>query len=127
MEREHEVRLRRNIEELLRSRLSVLEQDISRLQREVNESFTRLLERTDGAASMTDSDQMLAQMEAEVNARIDEASAQSVRYGADIALLRDSVVELDEQRTQAEVLNALVSRAANFAPRVVLFVIKGTS
>ena len=34
MDKEHEVRLRQNIEELLRSRLSVLEQDISRLQRE---------------------------------------------------------------------------------------------
>lgn len=127
MDKEHEVRLRQNIEELLRSRLSVLEQDISRLQREVNESFTRLLERTDGAATMSDSDSMLAQMEAEVNARIDEASAKSVRFGADIALLRDSVAELDEQRTQAEVLNALVARAANFAPRVVLFVVKGAS
>jgi hypothetical protein len=41
--------------------------------------------------------------------------------------LRDSVAELDEQRTQAEVLNALVARAANFAPRVVLFVVKGAS
>jgi hypothetical protein len=105
----------------------MLEQDISRLQREVNESFTRLLERTDGAATMSDSDQMLTHIEAEVVARIDEASAKSVRYGADIALLRDSVAELDEQRTQAEVLNALVARAANFAPRVVLFVVKGPS
>ena len=52
MDKEHEVRLRQNIEELLRSRLSVLEQDISRLQREVNESFTRILERTDGEATM---------------------------------------------------------------------------
>ena len=51
--------------------------------------------------------------------------AESVRLGADIALLRDSVAELDQQRTQAEVLNALVARAANFAPRVVLFVVKG--
>ncbi|HWP42743.1 MAG TPA: hypothetical protein VNO14_05880 [Blastocatellia bacterium] len=76
---------------------------------------------------MTESDQLVAQMEAEVNARIDEASARSVRYGADIALLRDSVAELDAQRTQAEVLNALVARAANFAPRVVLFVVKGAS
>ncbi|HVG18378.1 MAG TPA: hypothetical protein VNI02_04945 [Blastocatellia bacterium] len=127
MEKEREVRLRRRIEELVRSRVGLLEQDISRLQREVNESFTRLLERTDVAATMSESDEALAHISAEVTAQVDQASAESVRLGADIALLRDSVAELDEQRTQAEVLNALVARAANFAPRVVLFVVKGSN
>ena len=125
MENEREDRLRRRIEELVRMRVGLLEQDISRLQREVNESFTRLLEQTDVAASMPDQDEAFAQMAAEVTAEIDHAGAESVRLGADIALLRDSVAELDLQRTQAEVLNALVARAANFAPRVVLFVVKG--
>ena len=124
MEDEREVRLRRQIEELVRSRLVVLEQDISRVQREVNDSFTKLLERTDVAAS-PDSDGLMAQIAAEVTAQVDTAGAESTRLGADIALLRDSVVELDAQRTQAEVLNALVARAANFASRVVLFVVKG--
>jgi hypothetical protein len=125
VENEREVRLRRRIEELVRARVGLLEQDISRLQREVNESFNRLLEQTDAAASMPDQDEALAQIAAEVTGQIDEAGAESVRLGADIALLRDSVAELDVQRTQAEVLNALVARAANFAPRVVLFVVKG--
>jgi hypothetical protein len=127
VEKEREVRLRRRIEELVRSRVGLLEQDISRLQREVNESFTRLLERTDIAATMSESDEALAHIAAEVTAQVDQASAESVRLGADIALLRDSVAELDEQRTQAEVLNALVARAANFVPRVVLFVVKGAN
>jgi GAF domain-containing protein len=125
VENEREVRLRRRIEELVRARVGLLEQDISRLQREVNESFNRLLEQTDAAASLPDQDEALAQIAAEVTGQIDEAGAESVRLGADIALLRDSVAELDVQRTQAEVLNALVARAANFAPRVVLFVVKG--
>src|ERR1044072_879706 len=127
VEHERAVRLRRQIEELVRSRVGALEQDISRLQREVNESFNSLLERTDAAANMPESDESLAQIAAEVNAQIDSAGAESVRLGADIALLRDSVGELDQQRTQAEVLNALVARAANFAPRVVLFVVKGAT
>jgi len=105
----------------------LLEQDISNLQREVNESFTRLLERTDAAGSMEESDESLGQIAAEVGAQIDQAGAQSVRLGADIALLRDSVAELDEQKSQADVLNSLVARAANFAPRLVLFVVKGTN
>jgi len=125
VENEREDRLRRRIEELVRARVGLLEQDISRLQREVNESFTRLLEQTDVAASMPDQDEAFAQIAAEVTAEIDHAGTESVRLGADIALLRDSVAELDEQRTQAEVLNSLVARAANFAPRVVLFVVKG--
>ncbi|MGA9772742.1 MAG: hypothetical protein WBV94_27180 [Blastocatellia bacterium] len=104
-----------------------MEQDISRLQREVNESFNSLLERTDAAATMPEADESLAQIAAEVNAQVDAAGAESVRLGADIALLRDSVAELDQQRTQAEVLNALIARAANFAPRVVLFVVKGAN
>jgi hypothetical protein len=125
VENERDVRLRRRIEELVRVRVGLLEQDISRLQREVNESFNRLLEQTDVAASMPDQDEAFTQIAAEVTAQIDQAGAESVRLGADIALLRDSVAELDGQRTQAEVLNALVARAANFAPRVVLFVVKG--
>jgi hypothetical protein len=76
---------------------------------------------------MPESDESLAQIAAEVNAQVDAAGAESVRLGADIALLRDSVAELDQQRTQAEVLNALIARAANFAPRVVLFVVKGAN
>ncbi|MEK6300221.1 MAG: hypothetical protein AABO41_05825 [Acidobacteriota bacterium] len=127
MEKEREVRLRRRIEELVRSRVGLLEQDISNLQREVNESFTRLLERTDAAGSMEESDESLGQIAAEVGAQIDQAGAESVRLGADIALLRDSVAELDEQKSQADVLNSLVARAANFAPRLVLFVVKGTN
>ena len=125
MENERDVRLRRRIEELVRARVGLLEQDISRLQREINESFNGLLERTDVATSQEGEDEAFAQIAAEVTAQIDHAAAESVRLGADIALLRDSVAELDEQRTQAEVLNALVGRAANFAPRVVLFVVKG--
>ncbi|HKA20967.1 MAG TPA: hypothetical protein VKN18_21990 [Blastocatellia bacterium] len=125
MENERDVRLRRRIEELVRARVGLLEQDISRLQGEINESFNRLLEQTDVAATMPDQDEAFAQIAADVTAQIDQAGAESVRLGADIALLRDSVVELEEQRTQAEVLNALVARAAHFAPRVVLFVVKG--
>jgi hypothetical protein len=127
VEKEREIRLRQRIEELVRSRVGVLEQDISRLQREINQSFTQLLEQTDAAATLPESDELLAQIAAEVTAQVDQATAESVRLGADIALLRDSVVELNEQHTQAEVLNALVARAANFAPRVVLFVVKSTN
>ena len=127
VDKEREVRLRRRIEELVRSRVGLLEQDISNLQREINDSFNRLLERTDVAGSIEESDGSLGQIAAEVGAQIDQAGAESVRLGADIALLRDSVAELDQQKSQADVLNSLVSRAANFAPRLVLFVVKANN
>ena len=40
-------------------------------------------------------------------------------------LLRAAVEEIDAQRTQSETLTSLVRRAAQFAPRVVFFVVKG--
>lgn len=125
MDNERDTLLRRRIQELVRARVSLLEQDISRLQREVSDSFNSLLERADATTSLPDEDAAFEQITAEVTAQVDRAGAESVRLGADIALLRDSVAELDGQRTQAEVLNALVARAANFAPRIVLFVVKG--
>jgi hypothetical protein len=125
VEKELEERLRRRIEELVRERLGSLEQDISHLQSEIGESFTRLLERTDLAGTLSEADESIDRILADVSAGIGDARAEGARLGADIALLRDSVVELDGQKTQAEVLNALVGRTANFAPRTVLFVVKG--
>ncbi len=127
MENERDARLHQHLEELVRSQLGRLEKDISRLQREINESFTNLLEATDAASTLSPTDGVIEQINAEINARVDQVSAQSVQPSGDIALLRDSVTEMDAQRNQAEVLNALVSRAANFAPRVVLFVVKGNN
>ncbi len=49
------------------------------------------------------------------------ATAQSAGF----ELLRTAVDEIDMQRTQSETLTALVRRAAQFAPRVVFFVVKG--
>lgn len=127
MENEFETRLTSVVDEIVRSRVSALEQDISRVQREVNEAFTKLLERTDAATAMQDNNGLLAGLASEVTAQIGEASQATARPTGDLAVLRDAVAELGHQPSQAEVLNTLVSRAADFAPRVVLFVVKGTS
>jgi hypothetical protein len=124
---EFELRLTRQVEELVRSRVTSLEQDISRVQREVNEAFTGLLESAESAAALPDANGLVSQITAEVSAQIGQASAEGVRLGSDLALLKESVVEMGQQPSQAEVLNTLVARAASFAPRVVLFVVKGNS
>jgi hypothetical protein len=48
------------------------------------------------------------------------ASSQSANFD----VIRAAIDEIDAQRTQSDTLTALVRRAANFAPRVVFFVIK---
>ena len=143
MENEREVRLRRQLEGLVRTRLGNLEQDISRLQREVNEWFTSLLEKTDAASTIGDSDESLqeilgevASLKAEADAAVEAATASAASAAAavqpqptsvDVDVLRDAIVRLDEQTTQADVLNTLVEQVSTFAPRVVLFVVKGNN
>jgi hypothetical protein len=122
---EFESRLHRQIEELVRGRVGPLEQDISSLQREVNQAFTTLLERVDAAAGLAGSDDVVEHITADVQGEIGRAAAESAKLGSDLASLRDAVEELGRQNTQAEVLNTLVDRLAGFAPRIVLFVIKG--
>jgi len=124
---EFESRLHRQIEELVRGRVGPLEQDISSLQREVNQAFTTLLERVDAAAGLSASEGAVEHITADVQAEIGRASAESAKLGSDLASLRDAVEVLGQQSTQAEVLNTLVERLAGFAPRIVLFVIKGNS
>ncbi|HEU4389678.1 MAG TPA: hypothetical protein VFV34_17870, partial [Blastocatellia bacterium] len=124
---EFELRLTHQVEELVRLRVTALEQDISRVQREVNEAFTRLLESAESAAALPDANGLVSQITADVNAQIGQASAEGVRLGSDLALLKESVAEMGQQPSQAEVLNTLVARASSFAPRVVLFVVKGNS
>ena len=124
MAKEFVEQMHRQVEELVRARVSGLEQDISRLQREVNHAFTSLLERTDSASVIPDEDVLLSNLVASVEGEIGKAGEDSARLGSDLALLRDGVDHLGKQTTQAEVLNALVERASSFAPRLLLFVVK---
>jgi len=120
--------LRREIESYLDSRLSVIRQEISTLQSLLNESLSTFLDR-----------QSDVQMEGSLVASITEhlhaahergvelASSQTTRAKAssDMAIIKSAVTEINEQKSQAEVLKALVNRASSFAPRVAFFVIKG--
>jgi hypothetical protein len=58
---------------------------------------------------------------------IEMAAAESTRAKAssDMAIVKSAISELNEQKSQADILKALVNRAASFAPRVAFFVVKG--
>lgn len=120
--------LRDEIDSYLNSRLSALQEEITRLQSQVNEAFTRLLERS-ADATQTDTSVTIAISEhirAAHERGLEEAAAESARTKAssDMALLKAAIDDLDDQRTQSDVLGALVDSAAGFAPRVAFFVIK---
>jgi hypothetical protein len=58
---------------------------------------------------------------------IELAASESSRAKAssDMAIVKSAIGEINEQKTQAEILRTLVNRASSFAPRVAFFVVKG--
>lgn len=122
--------LRTDVESYVSQRTSGLKEELERLRAQLNEALTRMGERLEEPAAEGDAPLAVAVAEHLRNARnlgIEAAAAESsrARASSDIALIKAAVDELDAQHTQAEVLNALVNRAAAFAPRVAFFVVKG--
>lgn len=120
--------LRAEVERYVNSRLSAVQEEVARLQSQVNEAFTRLLdssrgdEQSDPAVLATISEVIRAAHER----GIEEAAAESARTKAssDMAILKSAIDDISEQHSQADILTTLVNRAASFAPRVAFFVVK---
>ncbi|HKR01451.1 MAG TPA: hypothetical protein VJT09_12310 [Pyrinomonadaceae bacterium] len=125
---ELEKSLRAEVDEYLNSRLSGLQEEITRLQSQVNEAFTRILERSRGEAETDTS--VAATISEHIRAAhergIEDAAAESTRTKAssDMAILKAGIEDISEQHSQGEILSTLVNRAASFAPRIAFFVIK---
>ncbi len=125
---ELEKSLRADIDSYVNSRLSGLQEEIKSLQKELNDSFSRLLER---ATSNTQSDtsvgvSILEHIRAAHERGVEDAAAESMstQSGSDMAILKSAIEDIDDQRSQTEILNTLVNRAASFAPRIAFFVVK---
>jgi hypothetical protein len=120
--------LRREIESYLESRLSAVRQEITTLQSLLNESLSSFLDRQ-GDVQMEGS--LLASITEHLHAAhergIELAAAESSRAKAssDMAIVKAALAEVNEQKSQADILKALVNRGSSFAPRVAFFVIKG--
>jgi hypothetical protein len=120
--------LRREIESYLETRLSAVKQEITTLQSLLNESLSAFLERQ-GDVQMEGS--MVAAITEHLHAAhergVELAASESSRAKAssDMAIVKAAIGEINEQKSQAEILKALVNRASSFAPRVAFFVIKG--
>jgi hypothetical protein len=120
--------LRREIESYLESRLTAVKQEIATLQTLLNESLSTFLDRQ-GDVQLEGS--LVASITEHLHAAhergIEHAAAESSRAKAssDMALVKSAITEINEQKSQADILKALVNRAASFAPRVAFFVVKG--
>jgi hypothetical protein len=120
--------LRREIESYLDSRLSAVRQEISTLQSLLNESLSTFLDRqTDVQMEGSLVASITEHLHAAHERGVELASSQTSRAKAssDMAIVKSAVTEINEQKSQADVLKALVNRASSFAPRVAFFVIKG--
>jgi hypothetical protein len=120
--------LRHDIESYIEGRITGIKQEIAALQSQLNESLSRLLDRQaevqlDGGVAAS----IMEHLRAAHEEGIDLAAAESARAKAssDMAIVKAAITEIDDQNSQADILNILVNRAASFAPRVAFFVIKG--
>ncbi|HEY4424771.1 MAG TPA: hypothetical protein VGN10_11210 [Pyrinomonadaceae bacterium] len=120
--------LRREIESYLETRMGAVKQEITTLQSLLNESLSNFLERH---ADVQMEGSMLASITEHLHAAhergVELAASESSRAKAssDMAIVKSAISEINEQKSQAEILKALVNRASSFAPRVAFFVIKG--
>jgi hypothetical protein len=120
--------LRREIESYLESRLSAVKQEIATLQSLVNESLSAFLDRQsdvqiEGSLVAAITEHLHAAHERGIELAASESSR--AKASSDMAIVKSAISEINEQKSQADILKTLVNRAASFAPRVAFFVIKG--
>ena len=120
--------LRREIESYLENRLSAVKQEITTLQSLLNESLTTFLERQvdvqmEGSLVAAITEHLHAAHERGIELAASESSR--AKASSDMAIVKSAIGEINEQKSQADILKTLVNRASSFAPRVAFFVIKG--
>lgn len=120
--------LRHEIETYLEGRVGGIKQEIAALQSQLNEALSRLLDQQgevqlDGVVGASILEHLRAAHEEGIDLAASESSR--VKASSDMAIVKAAISEIDEQKSQANILKVLVNRAASFAPRIAFFVIKG--
>jgi hypothetical protein len=120
--------LRREIESYLENRLTAVKQEITTLQSLLNESLSTFLDRQsdvqmEGSLIASITEHLHAAHERGVELAASESSR--AKASSDMAIVKAAIGEINEQKSQADILKALVNRASAFAPRVAFFVVKG--
>ncbi len=125
MSEELEHSLQQAIETYVNDRFRAIDEQLGRLQTEMNEGLAQLREQSaskslDGSAV---SAAIFAHLQTARSERLDAGFAVAA-VPADARSLRRSVQDIEGQQSQTEVLKALLRGAIQFADRVALFVIK---
>ncbi|MFQ3590108.1 MAG: hypothetical protein SNJ67_07330 [Chloracidobacterium sp.] len=142
---------RAEVEAIVRAELGKMESEIARMHHQVEQSFTQLLSQSAARLAAVSHDAAIADfaeralshlavlspasMATETPAAPPDAESSAAPPTAndtpptpdqpvDLQALYHYIVELQGQHTQADVLNLLVMRTAEYAPRVALFVVK---
>jgi hypothetical protein len=117
--------LQQAIETYLNDRLRSIDEQVSRLQTEVNEALAQLRE-SSNAQSLEGT-----ALSAAIFAHLQTARGQKLTGATvsapppqDAAKIKRAVSDIEAQRTQTEILKSLLKGAVHFAERVALFVIK---
>lgn len=117
--------LRQAIESYLNERLLAIDEQLSRLQTEFDEAFTRV--RESSATKPIDETPLANAINAHLQAAREQklsgvtANAQSAR---EVGVIKRSVAEIEQQQTHSDVLRVLLMSAVQFAERAALFVIR---
>jgi len=117
--------LQQAIETYLNDRLRSIDEQVSRLQTEVNEALAQLRESSN--AQSLDGTSLSAAIFAHLQtARGQKLTGAAVSAPAprDAATIKRAVSDIEAQQTQTEILKSLLKGAIHFAERVALFVIK---
>jgi hypothetical protein len=120
--------LRHEIESYIEGRLGGIKQEIAALQSQLNESLSRLMDRQsdvqlEGGVAASIMEHLRAAHEEGIDLAASESSR--AKASSDMAIVKAAISEIDQQKSQADILKILVNRASAFAPRVAFFVVKG--
>jgi hypothetical protein len=118
--------LLKSIETHLEDRLRAIHEELARLQNEFNDTLGRLRE------SATSGQLESTPLGATISAHLQAAREQKLTGAtpapppaADFSSLKGAIEDIKNQRSQSDVLSALLRSATQFTDRAVLFVVKG--
>ena len=126
MSEELENSLQQAIESYLGKRLGAIDEQLSRLQSDVNEALKTLRESSAGESLDASplSAAIFAHLQAARSQKLSGAMPERDQNPTEFGAVKRAVEEIERQQTHANILGSLLTAAAQFAERAALFVIR---
>jgi hypothetical protein len=116
--------LLKSVEAFLNERLQAIEEQLSKLQQDFHDQIARVRE-TASSTAMENTPLASTIAGHLQTAREQKLSGSAAPAPMDLSALKNGIKEIQNERTQSDVLTALLRAGARFADRTVLFVVKG--